>query len=139
MAGEICAHRRSSSTTGRLEPHPPHRAALADAFEKGEVLREAAERDVLPVVRRRRRVALSLRQRLDGAAERRPGLEERDVVTRVHQFECSGAACEAAADHGGLHRRRPPPTIRSFVSVESCGGPSKTSKPRASMRSSVAR
>jgi hypothetical protein len=53
---------------GQLEPSAAIRAALADPVEEGEILREAPERDVLPVVRRRGRIAVALGQRLDRAA-----------------------------------------------------------------------
>ena len=118
---------------------PLVRGALADPVEEGQVLREAPERDVLPVVGRRRGIALAFGQRLHCATERRPRLVQRHLVARVDKIERSRQPGEAAADDCGPHRRRPSPTIRSFVSVESCGGPSKTSKPRASIRSSVAR
>ena len=50
------------------------RLTLADALEEAEVLREAAQRDVLAVVGRWLGVALALGERLDCAAERRPRL-----------------------------------------------------------------
>src|SRR5262245_52122196 len=78
-----------------LEPATPVGAALADSVEEREVLGEAPERDVLPVVRRRRRVAVTLRERLHRTSQRRPGLEERDVVRRVGKLESGGQAREA--------------------------------------------
>ena len=101
-------------------------AALADPVEEGEVFREAAERDVLAVVGRRRWVAVPLGQRLHGAAERRARLVERDAVARVRELERRRETGEAAADDGRSHQR-PCPTIRSFVSADRCGGPTKTS------------
>src|SRR5262249_45377144 len=86
-----------------LEPATPVGAALADSVEEREVLREAPERAVLPVVRRRRRVAVALRERLHRASQRRPGLEERDVVRRVGKLESGGQAREPAADDRDLH------------------------------------
>ena len=88
---------------GQLEPPSPVGAAFADALEEGEVLREAAERDVLPVVGRRRRVAVALRERLDGAAQRRPRLGELDIVTGIDELERGGEARQPAADDGDLH------------------------------------
>ena len=89
------------------EPRAEVRAALADAVEEAEVLGEAAERDVLAVVGRRLGIALALRQRLHGAAERRARLVQRDVGARVDELEGGGEACEPAADDGGLHRSKP--------------------------------
>src|SRR3954471_23722306 len=122
----------------QYERAPDIRTSLADPVEERQVLRKAAERDVLAVVRRRRRVALTLGERLHRAAECRPRFVERHVVARVDEIERCGEAGQAASDDGGPHQR-PCPTMRSFVSAERCGGPSKTSKPRSSMRSSVAR
>ena len=124
---------------GKAKAQTAYRPRLADPLEEREVLGEAAEGDVLPVVGRRRRIAVALGKRLHGAAERRPGFQQGDVVPRVQQLERRRAAREAAADDHRLHRRSPAPTIRSFVSADRCGGPSKTPKPRASIRSSVAR
>ena len=84
-------------------------------------------------------VALPARQGLDGAAERRPGFVQRDIVAVVSQVERRRQPGEPAAHHGDLHLRSPAPTMRSFVSRESRSEPSKTSNPRASIRSSVAR
>src|SRR5207248_6951742 len=98
-----------------------------------------AERDVLAVVRRRRRISLALRQRLHRPAQRRTCFEQRDVVTSAQELEGGRATREAAADDRGSHRRKPSPTIRSFASADRRGGPANTSKPDASIRSSVAR
>ena len=110
-------------------------AALADPVEEAEVLGKAAERDVLAVVRRRLRVAVALRQRLHGAAERRPRLVHGDVGARVHQVERRSQSGEPAADDCDLHSRFRA-TTPSFARVERRHDASKTSKPFASMRSS---
>ena len=123
---------------GQLEPEPAVGAALADAVEETQVLREAAERDVLAVVGRWGRIALALGQRLHRAAERRPRLVERDRVALVGELERGRETGEAASDDSRLHLSNPPATMRSFVPVESDGGPSKTSNPRLSIRSRVA-
>jgi hypothetical protein len=123
----------------KAQAHAANGARLTDPLEESEVLREATERDVLSVVGRRRWIAVALRQRLHGAAERRPRFQQSDLVSRVQQLERGRAAREAAAHDRRLHRRSPSPTIRSFVSADRCGGPSNTSKPLASIRSSVAR
>src|SRR5437773_11877233 len=115
------------------------RARASDAIEEREVLLEAPECNVLPVVGRRIRIAFAARKRLHLAAEGRARLEHENLVPGINELERGAEPGEAAADDGRPHLRRPPPTIRSFVSVERCGGPAKTSKPRASMRSSVAR
>ena len=94
---------------------------------------------MLAVVGRRRGVALPLGQRLDRAAEGRPRFEQPDLPAGVHELERGREPREAAADDGGSHRRNPCPTIFSFESVESFGGPPKTSQPPASIRSSVSR
>ena len=101
---------------GQREALPPVGAALADPVEEAQVLLEAAERDVLPVVRRRRRVAVALGQRLDGAAERRARLEQRHLVAAVDELERGGEPGQAAADDGDLHGARPsprPPALRT--------------------------
>ena len=85
---------------------------------KREVLREAAERDVLAVVGRRLRVALARGQRLHRAAERRPRLVERDVGAGVDEVERGGEPGEPAADDGDPHASSPRATIASFVRVE---------------------
>ena len=124
---------------GQVELQAAHRARLADPVEEAQVLREAAERDVLAVVGRRLGVAFAPRQGLHRPAERRPGLVQRHLVARVGQVERGRQPGEAAADDRDLHRRSPAPTMRSFVSRERRTEPSKTSNPRASIRSSVAR
>ena len=132
------AVRPSSAITGRSSERRRYDSTLADALEEAEVLGEAAERDVLAVVGRRRGVALALGKRLDGAAERRPRLVERDGVTLVGELERRSQAGQTASDNGDVHgRMTPAPTMRSFVSGDSCGGPPNTSKPRSSIRSSV--
>ena len=123
----------SASRLRSTEPLSPIRS------RKREVLREAAERDVLAVVRRRLRIAFALRQRLDGAAERRSRLEHRHVGARVDEVECRGEPREAASDDDRLHRTSPFATTASFAGAESRVFSPKTSNPFASMRSSVAR
>jgi hypothetical protein len=123
---------------GQDEPSTHVRGAFTDAIEEPEVLAEAAEGDVLAVVRRRGRVALPLRQRLHRTAEGRPRLVHGHVVTGVDELQCSRQSRQTAADDRRLHQS-PRPTMRSFVSADSRGGPSKTSKPRSSIRSSVSR
>ncbi len=93
---------------------------------------------MLAVVGRWLGVALALGERLDCAAERRPRLVERDGVTLVGELQRGREAGQTASDNGDVHgRMTPAPTIRSFVSGDSCGGPPNTSKPRSSIRSSV--
>jgi hypothetical protein len=101
----------------------------ADTREEAPVGREAAERDVLAVVGRRRGIALALGERLHGTAERRPGLVKDDLVTRVDELERRREPGEAAADDGDAasSQRNEPATIRSFVGSDRRGGPSKTS------------
>ena len=74
---------------------------------------------MLAVVGRRRRVALALGQRLDGAAERRPRLVEDDLVAGVGQLERRGEAGEPAADDGDPPRRadgsKPPVEASSLM------------------------
>ena len=89
---------------GQRERLAPERLALADPLDEAPVLREATERDVLAVVGRRRRVALALGQRLDGAPERRSRLVEDDLVAGVRQFQRRGQAGEPAADDGDSRR-----------------------------------
>jgi hypothetical protein len=120
----------------RLAPKP---CFFANPADEPPIRMEAAERDVLAVVRRRIGIALSLGQRLHRAAERGPGLVHRHLVTRVDEVERGGESGEPATHHRNLHLRSPVPTILIFVSVDSRGGPSKTSNPPASTRSSVAR
>jgi hypothetical protein len=72
--------------------------ALPDPGEESRVLLEAAEGDVLAVVRRRRRILLTLGQRLDGTAERRPRFVQEDRVPSIDELERSRQAGEPAAD-----------------------------------------
>ena len=121
------------------EPRPQIGTPFADALEKAEVLGETAERDVLTVVRGRLRIAIPRRERLHRAAERRARLVQDDLVPGVDQLERRRQPRQPRSDDRDSHRMNPAPTIRSLVSGERCGGPSKTSKPEASIRSSVAR
>ena len=82
---------------------------------------------MLAVVGRRGWIAFALRQRLHGAAERRPRLVERHGVALVGELERGREAGQPAADDGRLHLSSPPATMRSFVSAESCGGSPNTS------------
>ena len=133
--GERLAIMRALARWG-AEPRPEVRASFADPVEKAQVLGEAAERDVLPVVGRRLGVALALGQRLHGTAERRPRLEQRHRGTRIDQVEGGGQACQPAADHSDSHRTRPRATTASFAGAESRHERPKTSNPLASIRSS---
>ena len=90
-------HRQARAA--RAGARPPCRSARGTA-----VLLEAAERDVLAVVGRRRRVALALGQRLHGAAERRPRLVQHDLVAGVDELERGREAGEPAADDRDLPR-----------------------------------
>ena len=92
----------------QVEREAAVRASFADAVEEAQVLGEAAERDVLAVVGRRRRIALALRQRLHGAAERRPCLVERDGVALVDELEGGGEPGQATSDDRDLHGRSTP-------------------------------
>ena len=94
---------------------------------------------MLAVVRRRLRVSLPLRQRLHGAAERRPRLEHRHVGARVDQVERSRESGETASDDERPHRTSPLATTASFAGADRRVFSPNTSKPFASMRSSVAR
>ena len=135
--GAIRARRSVLGDHRQREPRAQIRAAFADAVEEAEVLGEAAERDVLAVVGRRRGIAFALRQRLHRAAERRARLVQRHV---------GAARRRARARRRGRRgrRRRPPAFIatalvrRRRASPASRAGTSapKTSKPFASMRSS---
>ncbi len=107
-------------------------ARLADPVEEIHVGRAAAERDVLAVVGRRRRIALALGQRLHRAAERRPGLEQCDVVARIHEIERSGDPGQASSDNDRSHLRLT--MARTLAAVERLGREEKTSKPVARMR-----
>ena len=124
---------------GQLELQAANRARLADPVEEAQVLGEAAERDVLAVVGRRFGIAVAARQGLHGAAEGGPRLVHRYLMARVGQVERRRQPREPAAHDRHLHLKNPAPTMRSFVSGESRSEPSKTSKPRASIRSRVAR
>src|SRR5262249_28160248 len=118
----------------------PQRRSLSDPLDEAPVLAEAAEGNVLAVVGRRRRILLPLGQGLDRSPAGRPRLVQNDLVPRIDEFEGGGQAGEPAPDDGDpLGHSRFAPTIRSLVNVDSRGGPSKTSKPLASIRSSVAR
>ena len=93
---------------------------------------------MLAVVGRRLRVSVALGERLHRTAQRRPRLVERDGVALVGELQRGREPREPASDDGEVHGRiAPAPTIRSFVKGDSCGGPSNTSNPRSSMRSSV--
>ena len=98
--------------------------STADPRQKAQVLGETPERDVLPVVRRRLRIAVPARQGLDRAAKRRTRFEQGDFVTGVDQVECGGQAREPAADHNRLHSAA---TARTFSTPESSGRAVKTS------------
>ncbi len=118
------------------EPLPQHGSAFAHPVEEAQVLREAAERDVLAVVRRRLGIAVARGQRLHRSAERRPRFVERHVDVRVHEIERSREAREPAADDCHLHRTSPRATTASFAGVDKRHDGPNTSKPLASMRSS---
>jgi len=124
---------------GQLEGHSLDIPGAADPLEEIQIVREAAERDVLAVVRRGLGVALPLGQGLHLAPERRPGFEERDVMPRVDKLERRREAGQAAADHRRPHLASAAPTTRSFATGESLGAPPKTSNPSCSIRSSVER
>ena len=94
---------------------------------------------MLAVVRRRLRISLPLRQRLDGAAERRPRLEHGHVRARVDEIERGREPGETAADDDRPHRTSPLATTASFAGAERRVFSPNTSKPFASMRSRVAR
>src|SRR4051812_3770020 len=85
----------------------PDRFALPDSPEEALPLGEAAEADVLAVVRRRWRVSFSRGERLHRAAEGRPRLVENDLVAPVDQLEGGGEARETAADDRHPHRNEP--------------------------------
>ncbi len=94
---------------------------------------------MLAVVGRRLGIALALGERLDGTAERRPRLVHRHGVARVDEVERRGEPREATADHRDLHGRSPRATTASLRGVESRVFSPNTSKPFASIRSSVSR
>src|SRR5262245_36130996 len=75
---------------------------LPDPGEEPRVSLEAAERDVLAVVRRRGRVLPSFGQRLHRAAERRPRLVQDDLVARVDELERGRQPGEPPADDRDL-------------------------------------
>ncbi len=81
------------------------------------------------------RIALALRQRLDGAAERRARLEQRDLVPAVDEVERGRQPGEPAADDDRPHRSASGgtgrlATARTFATAESDGRREKTSKSR---------
>ena len=81
---------------------------------------------MLAVVRRRVGVVLPRRQRLNGAAERRAGLQDGDVVAGFGEIERRGEPGEPAADdHRSLLHSAA--TARSLPTAESCGRREKTS------------
>ncbi len=121
------------------EPRAEVRASLPDPVEEAEVLGEAAERDVLAVVRRRLGIAVARGQRLDGPAERRPRLVEDDLLPRVDELERCSEPRQPAAHDRDSHRSSPFATTASFCGAESRVLPEKTSNEFASIRSSVAR
>ena len=94
---------------------------------------------MLAVVRRRLGVALAVGERLDRSAEGGPRLEHRHLVSRVDELERSSEPGKAAPDNCDFHRASAPPTTRSFLTGDREGGPSKTSNPFFSIRSSVER
>ena len=112
---------------GQPEPRAEVRAALPDAVEEAEVFGEAAERDVLAVVRRRLRVSVARGQRLHRAAERRARLVENDLSPCIDELERRGEAREPAADDRDLQRKTPRATTASFAGVESRVFPWNTS------------
>jgi hypothetical protein len=113
---------------GHVEREPLEARRLAEILDEAEVGGAAAQRDVLAVVRRRRRVALALRQRLDGAAERRAGLQHHHLVALGAQVERSCCARDAAADDDGPHSGTSPrPTMASLRAVGTLGRRVKTS------------
>ena len=88
---------------------------------------------------RYRHLPLRDRVRILALLARLPRLDERHLVSFVHELERRRQPGQPAADHDRPHRRSPEPTIRSFWSGERRGGPAKTSNPAASIRSRVAR
>ncbi len=102
----------------------PVGGAAPDALQEREVLGAAAQRDVLAVVGRRIGVALALGQRLHGAAERRPRLEQRHLMSAVCELERGGEPGKAAADDDRPHRAA---TARTLPTAESCGRRENTS------------
>ena len=94
---------------------------------------------MLAVVGRRLGVALAVGQCLHGATERRPSLVHSHGMARVDEVERRGEAREASADNRDLHGRSPRATTASLRGVESRVFSPNTSKPAASIRSSVSR
>src|SRR5690349_7872857 len=125
QAGALADRRNASTFVDHRQPQllAPDRFALPDSPEEALPLGEAAEADVLAVVRRRRRVSVARRKRLHRAAEGRPHLVENDLVAPVDQLERGGEARETAADDCRPHRNEPA-TIRSLAGTEICGLPS---------------
>jgi hypothetical protein len=79
-AGAEVRHPSVLRDHGKRETKASQRSCLPDALEEANVLRAASERHVLAVVGRRRRIALSLRERLHRAAQRGPRLQQADVM-----------------------------------------------------------
>src|SRR5919201_1415083 len=104
------------------------RAELPDPAQECLVALEAPEGDVLAVVGRRGRIALTLGERLDGTAQRRPRLVERDLGPGVHQAQRGREAGQAPSYDHCLHNSADA-TILSLVGSDSRGGPANTSKP----------
>jgi len=90
---------------GQLERQPPDVVAAPDPLEELQILGEAAERDVLAVVRRRLGITLPLRQRLHLAAKSRPGLEQGHVMAGVDELQRRREPGQAAPNHDCLHLR----------------------------------
>src|SRR5918996_1096780 len=113
---------------GQGEPAAPDGLRLPDVLEEAEVLREAAQRDVLAVVGRRVRIALAPGERLDGAAERWPRLHHGDLVASAHELERRREARQPPADDDRPHSAA---TARTLPAAERRGRSLKTSKSRA--------
>ncbi len=127
--GSIAATVPSSAITGKASRVRRNEPPLADPVEEAQVLGEAAEPDVLAVVGRGLRISLPLRERLNGAAERRPRLEHRHGVARVDEVERRREPREPTAHHRDLHGRSSFATTASLRGVESRTFSPKTSKP----------
>ena len=116
---------------GHRERDAPDRGVLPDAPQKAQVLAATAERNVLAVVGRRGRIALPLRKCLNGAAERRPPLEQGHRRASVDEIERRRQTGEPAPDHHCPHyaasRMRPLPITRSLPNAERLGRAEKTS------------
>ena len=106
------------------EPHAPNRRGLADLRDEVQIRGAAPEGDVLAVVRRRARVTLPFRQGLHRPAERRPRLEEADVVALLRELERRREPGEPTADDRDPHSAT---TAFIFSTVERWGGSLKTS------------